>query len=384
MREQTQAVYDEDYNPAAARQAQALMAKVLKGTARGTAAFPFDMADIAGMALGQQPGAGKFVRERFLGGEGGAAEQVGELFSPTPPIGKAAKFGPMMAGIFAGQKSATFPRAALAKALKMEKAGAPREQVWREAGVFRGPDGEWRHEIDDSGARFNVGGGKENPIDETHAGDFDYGPAFGTKGALLEHPKLAAAYDANAIAPSTSVRTGGRARGGFSPADNSVFLTAPMNPKSAKGTLIHELQHAVQNFEGFSPGGSSGAAGWASQTTSPVYRKLAAEKMEAWKPVPIEEFWGGVPDPADLPLAQAKYAEYLDEFSSPQGKAKRWDAVQHAAGEEGYRRLAGEVEARAATSRMNMTPEERMAKPPWESYDVPWDQLLLARVLKQP
>ncbi len=36
-----------------------------------------------------------------------------------------------------------------------------------------------------------------------------------------------------------------------------------------------------------------------------------------------------------------------------------------------YRRAAGEVEARNVQSRMNMTPEERRAKAPWETQDTP-------------
>ena len=42
-----------------------------------------------------------------------------------------------------------------------------------------------------------------------------------------------------------------------------------------------------------------------------------------------------------------------------------------------YRRLAGEAEARAVQARMNMTPAERQATPPWASYDVPWNKLIV-------
>ena len=36
-----------------------------------------------------------------------------------------------------------------------------------------------------------------------------------------------------------------------------------------------------------------------------------------------------------------------------------------------YRRLAGEAEARNVQTRMDYSPEQRMAEPPWETLDVP-------------
>jgi hypothetical protein len=42
-----------------------------------------------------------------------------------------------------------------------------------------------------------------------------------------------------------------------------------------------------------------------------------------------------------------------------------------------YRRHAGEVEARAVQARMNLTPDERRARPPWLDYDVPEGQQIV-------
>jgi hypothetical protein len=46
---------------------------------------------------------------------------------------------------------------------------------------------------------------------------------------------------------------------------------------------------------------------------------------------------------------------------------------------EKYRRLAGEAEARATQARMNLTPAQRRALFPEESYDIPLNQLILRR-----
>jgi hypothetical protein len=44
---------------------------------------------------------------------------------------------------------------------------------------------------------------------------------------------------------------------------------------------------------------------------------------------------------------------------------------------ETYRRLAGEAEARATQNRIMMTEEQRRAKFPLESYDVPLEELII-------
>ena len=51
--------------------------------------------------------------------------------------------------------------------------------------------------------------------------------------------------------------------------------------------------------------------------------------------------------------------------------------ASHMAGRKGYRNSSGEVEARTVQKRMNLTPEERRARPPWLDYDVPEDQQIV-------
>ena len=46
---------------------------------------------------------------------------------------------------------------------------------------------------------------------------------------------------------------------------------------------------------------------------------------------------------------------------------------------EQYKRLAGEAEARATQARRGMTMEQRRAKFPYESYDVPIEELIIRR-----
>lgn len=48
---------------------------------------------------------------------------------------------------------------------------------------------------------------------------------------------------------------------------------------------------------------------------------------------------------------------------------------------EGYRNLAGEAEARNVQTRMGLTPKQRQTQPPWETLDVPEDELLVRGIL---
>ena len=49
-----------------------------------------------------------------------------------------------------------------------------------------------------------------------------------------------------------------------------------------------------------------------------------------------------------------------------------------------YRRLAGEAEARLTQSRMNLTPAERAARPPWLEFDVPREEQIVRGLLGEP
>ena len=44
-----------------------------------------------------------------------------------------------------------------------------------------------------------------------------------------------------------------------------------------------------------------------------------------------------------------------------------------------YKRLAGEAEARNVQTRKDMTMDQRRAKPPWKTLDVPEDELIFRK-----
>ena len=198
-------------------------------------------------------------------------------------------------GMFAGRKAATADHVALARAEQLAASGADRNAIWNETGWFQGPDQKWRFEIDDSGAKFNVGG------------DYPW-----SVGNAMDHPDLMAAYpDMASIKIGRTSPTGG---GAYLEDIDRISLGLYPHQKDAS-TLLHETQHALQSREGFTRGNNSKDA------------------------------------PADIQSS---------------GLGHEW-----------YRRHAGETEARNVQTRMNMTPEQRRATPPWETQDVPYEDQIV-------
>ena len=201
--------------------------------------------------------------------------------------------------------------------------------------------------------------------------------------------------------------------------DNAAMvrnLVRERGPYSTFGKIVHEVQHAIQGLEGFAKGGSPESADalvknmkrrqriWAYRleveetakelgTTNPyeiekaILGKLGVTSREQVAGLEAE---GWIPDKAgrdkgynlfargyDKEGYEEAYDKYLGEMRKS-GRASWWDGSPN----ELYNRLAGEVEARNASRREAMSPEERAATPPWETEDVPQNrQLLFARAV---
>lgn len=119
--------------------------------------------------------------------------------------------------------------------------------------------------------------------------------------------------------------------------------------ESYKSTLLHELQHAIQEKEGWARGGSPDNIIYSGAISGENYKKLWHEKI------------------AELQKL---------EPSSP--NIVRNLKAQDMANMELYQRLAGEVESRDTQARMNMPMDERRSKSPLASQGIPVkDQIVL-------
>lgn len=195
-------------------------------------------------------------------------EHAGAVVGPMAGVGIArgamAPAGSSELGIFGGRLAKTADRNKLAAAEWAEKTGVPRERIWNDTGWFKGVDGQWRFEIPDHGATFSEKKGFFGGVKDALLSD------------RLNHPGLAAAYPDVAQIPTKSV-------GGFADAYYQVPTAARAEEigyskyfatdEGKRNALLHEVQHAIQNREGFTDGSPPPGRGY----TEDIYPRLAGE-----------------------------------------------------------------------------------------------------------
>lgn len=155
--------------------------------------------------------------------------------------------------IYAGTSSETADLNQFNQARKMLDSGADSEAIRRMTGWHKGKDGGWRYEIDDSRFDFMSPSVFEYMRDTKETWKADQ---------VFNHPELFQAYpelaDINVKIESDLWDFGRKTQGWFEPSTNTLVITP--YAKNPRGTAIHELQHAVQEIEGFARGGNEKSA----------------------------------------------------------------------------------------------------------------------------
>jgi polyhydroxyalkanoate synthesis regulator phasin len=212
-------------------------------------------------------------------------------------------------GIFGGKLAKTADLDKLAQAEKFEKAGVNPDMIWKATGWGKGSDGRWRFEIPDQKAAFKPG---EIPAVPKNTNE------------VFDHPELYAAYPE--LAMGLVKKTGPRAKFNGANYGNNVI---GINPKISdpRSTMLHELQHSVQDIEGFAKGADTGSA--KSIVTQAMVRK-------------------------GMSLQEAKkiVAKLKDKYQV-------------------YKHTAGETEARSVQKRKDYNDLLRGLRSPWQDEDVP-------------
>ncbi|MCM1168582.1 MAG: hypothetical protein NC048_02555 [Bacteroides sp.] len=175
-----------------------------------------------------------------------------------------------------------------------------------------------------------------------------------------------------------------------------------------RSVLVHEVQHAIQEMEGFARGGNRNTYrnhldslkekhdAWSMLEEFDRKRKELGEEafpMEVYYAVRDEyrslgfEFGDGV-----FPSREAYdkgfnlwvrgydkegYEEAYNEYQSLTGK------FGHGLGDDRYRQISGEVESRNVQSRIDMTPEQRRASLASETEDVARDKQIMIEAREQ-
>lgn len=387
------------------------------------------------------------------------SETVAQESTRAPPSGT----GPVREKFsYAGEKAKNADKAALNTAKEMEKNGADAETIRQKTGWFRGADGKWRWETDDSGMKLRFESGLYDYDTElrekTHAwerltnreltdeqrrdladyqrstergeadealyekltrefgGDFEKWaltletmkeaaksiPNYTTLGELVDAPALFATYpDMKDMDVMFQTLERGQ-NGGYNRRFDSIELSRDLKnrPEALLNSLIHEVQHAIQQREGFTPGANlkywnrkleEGYDGRDAKTRREgarlreQYERMKAndpefmrsmEELNAMAPtvprgkVDMETWEQIEPDPPEWvrfderrDQLEEKYGDRVWDYFSLRDSIDRNARDSRLPGDL-YRDTAGEIEARDAAARRGLTAEERRGRKP--------------------
>lgn len=333
---------------------------------------------------------------------------------------------------YAGTNAANADFEALEVAKGMAEQNVSAETIRQATGWFQGADGKWRFEIDDSGMRYSARG-------DLNYGDPDYwryrelldkleremlgtGSEAVTEAERAEYEELAPRYRDFYLQPG--VRGDGSAtatrlsdyiqheelfeqypqlrdarlvfedmedgkQGSYNPDTNTITLSESLQNSERDDALVHEIQHAIQEAEGFARGASPQY--WALREYENgdfVGERLRREHDNLFRSLSQEEQNQFTRyRELDRELNRTMFAELGTEEAADY---ERYEAEQDALyaelyGNEWFRKLldlerrmddipgeyramytntSGEIEARDAEARRKLTVDERRATPP--------------------
>lgn len=332
--------------------------------------------------------------------------------------------GPPGRATAAGIGARTADSAALRRAEALEKSGTDNETIRQETGWYRGMGGQWRFEIDDSGAAFSRSGEAQYSADNADyarytqlmnrmlTGDLteaehaellgldkkngstkkelarriDEGNA--TLRDILQHNALFEAYPEIAETKVKFADMPSGTAGSYNRETNTITLDTKLkyDANEALDALMHEVQHRVQAAEGFAGGTNPGywnrgenydrAAEKYRDNRARLLNGLSTEDLALYDEYRSTEREMGAMldgsmlyDESRMDALEKRSDELYKELYGKEwfGKLNRYDRILGDAGEavkEFYRNTAGEIEARDTAARRRMSAEERKNTPP--------------------
>ena len=240
----------------------------------------------------------------------------------------------------------------LADAERMEQGGADSETVRRETGWYRGYDGKWRFEIDDSKMHF-INHREESrrtwKLDE-----------------LIRHDALFAAYPELRDYTVLNFGISDDVEAAFYPGLNRITLDPRLSRAEKRAALIHEIQHAIQLIEGFSVGATTDY--WRGSLKTAEEKQLELRLRDFAAPdiffeADMRKLLEGTPtaerDAAQMALekhyGEAPVREYVDLYN----RLRDLRAEREQDAERAYRNTAGEIEAVDVANRLGLSERQR-------------------------
>lgn len=312
--------------------------------------------------------------------------------------------------LFAGENARTANMQTLNRAQALEASGAAAEDIRRETGWFRGMDGKWRFEIDDSAMRYDRQGVTQNPDvqrkrqleerllygqltqEETNElralTEMTQGiPGPRTLSDYIQHDALFEAYPELRDAAVVFEETEPGVNGYYNAGQNTIVLDSKLRG-APESTLVHEIQHAVQRAEGFARG--STPEYWAArdyetgeiiqaleQEYNQVLRGLDSKTLNKYlRYQEVNRVMENLESAEEGTPAAEKYVQldrisdqlYTELWDIPEFKRlldlKRQIDTPREVYDRFYRNTAGEIEARDAEARRNYSAEQRRLRMP--------------------
>ena len=142
----------------------------------------------------------------------------------------------------AGLRARTANWATLQDAQRMANEGALQKEIYEKTGWRRGADGKWRFEIPDN-------------LDKIDIKKLQGTKRYFELGEIYDNEKLYEAYPFLRKLPVMKEKLDGNQLG-YSEGHDLIVIDEDVDEWFTPGTIIHELQHIIQAYEGFASGGN--------------------------------------------------------------------------------------------------------------------------------
>lgn len=311
--------------------------------------------------------------------------------------------------LYAGQNSKIANINNLEKAIDLEKSGSDNETIRQSTGWVRGMDGKWRFEIADNNMSVDTTGmysrnpdmrrysellkmayidmdATEEQLQELQILDKKLQGVSTTPkylDELVSHPTLFEAYPELRdirVYFMDKLNPSGSTEGAYSPGFKEIVLKRSdiLNKKKFKNNIIHEIQHAIQDIEGFASGtniedanralnGRIGELYTEQRSLNKIENEMIDQLLAKYSKMDEE----GTLSEAEIDaLAEKEYAELRESIKNSElGKAIQENAAEIKrlkgfSGYDYYKNTAGEIEARDSASRRELDSEARRLAAP--------------------
>ncbi|WP_418830844.1 LPD23 domain-containing protein, partial [Ruminococcus sp.] len=206
--------------------------------------------------------------------------------------------------LLAGEKAKTRDPETLDKAKRLSAFGETPRQIWKETGWVKGQEGKWRFELDDSKMKFRKKDGKIADVLRISELNFQYmteglsnaeseefwllrraassGELSAPLSDVISYNLLFEAYPAlKDVLVKSDYHAVGMGKAAYDSGTKTIYLSPQANGAKLRQTLLHEIQHAVQDEEGFASGSSPDywreRSGISAQEAERLYRNTAGE-----------------------------------------------------------------------------------------------------------